>query len=181
MAGLAKAILVTIIGAAALFLLTHLAFLFPFYMTVVAETFNLANVAANDNYVKETYWENSLDSLIERPIFEKSWGWKSGDGWDTGNIRIKVTNANPDTGHNRAVGSDYEFDYNWDGGGPSPGGEYKPYCQRGEPIRVTVSAAYPLEITLWGRTLRREVPLSFSITTMGLKYYKDLDYEYLFD
>ena len=168
-----KAVLVAIISAAALFLLTHLAFIFPFYTTIVVETFNLANVAANDNYVKQTYWENSHDSLIERPIFKKSWDWNAGNGWDTGNIRITILNKDS----RNAVGDDDEFYYDWDGDGPSPTGEYKPYCQRGEKITVMVNAVYPFEITMFGQNIRRNVPMSFSITTVGLKYYKDLQYD----
>lgn len=175
-----KAVLVAIITAASLFVLTHLAFLFPFYMTVIIETFNLANVAANDNYVKQTYWNECLCSMKELPMFEKSWiEGGGGDGLETGNIRITVTNEYPSP-NNKAIGKDDEFAYNWDGPS-SPTGVYKPYCQRGEPVTVTVYAVYPFEITLWGRTLEREVPLSFSITTVGLKYYKDLDYDYLYN
>ena len=171
----AKTVLISILASIALYLLLQLAFFFPFYMTVVVETFNLANVAANDNYVKQSYYEDSLESLIDRPVFNKAWGWSSGDGWNTGNIRITVVNA--DGG--RAVGYDNEFDYDWDG--LSFGGETKPYRQRGETVTARVYAVYPLEITIWGKTVTYKVPVSFSITTVGLKYYKDLDYDYLYD
>ena len=180
MAAPIKAVLVAIISAAALFVLTHLAFIFPFYMTVIVETFNLANVAANDNYVKQTYWEESLENMIERPMFEKTWDWKKGDGWNTGNIRITVFYEHDGKDY-PARGMDDASRYSWDGDGPSPiNGEYKPYCQRGEKVTVTVSAVYPVEITMFAWEVKREVPLSFSITTVGLKYYKDLEYDDLY-
>lgn len=179
MTGPIKAVVVAVLSAAVLIIMTHLAFLFPFYMTVIVETFNLANVAANDNYVKQTYWEESLENIKELPMFEKTWKkGGGGNGLTTGNIRITVTNENPKP-NNKAIGKDDEFYYSWDGPLSSIG-EYKPYCQRGEPLTVTVYAVYPFEITLWGRKLEREVPMSFSITTVGLKYYKDLDYAYLY-
>ena len=162
----AKTVLIAILASIALYLLVQLAFFFPFYMTVVVETFNLANVAANDNYVKETYYNSSLDGLIARPVFSKAWDW------DTGNIWIKALNA---AGEN-AVGEDDEYAYNWDGPDPS-GGVSKPYRQRGEPVTVEVHAEYPLEITVWGKTVTRLVPVSFRITAVGLKYYKDLEYD----
>ncbi|HOA97866.1 MAG TPA: hypothetical protein PKK29_08850, partial [Acetivibrio saccincola] len=52
----------------------------------------------------------------------------------------------------------------------------KPYRQRGKPVTVEIRAVYPLSITLWGKEYERELPVSFSITTTGLKHYKDLDY-----
>jgi hypothetical protein len=181
MAAPIKAVLVALLSAAALIILTHLALLSPFYMTAIVETFNLANVAANDNYVKQMYYDESFKKLKELPMFKKSWEWGGGgDGWTSGNIIIKVENAYPDTAHNKAVGNNNEFEYNWDGDRPSSRGVYKPYCQRGKPIKITIYAVYPFEVMLGGRPLRRELPVSFSITTIGLKYYKDLDYDYLY-
>jgi len=171
-----KAILVAILTAAALFILTHLAFFFPFYLTIVTETFNLANVAANDNYVRESYLEDALDRLRERPIFERAVaanGEGNGNGWDTGAVQIRVYNVDGF----RAVGSDNPFDYSHiDGASPD-----KPYRQRGEPIDITIVAYYPFVVTMWGHELQILFPVSFSMTTIGLRYYKDLDYEFLWE
>jgi hypothetical protein len=52
----------------------------------------------------------------------------------------------------------------------------KPYRQRGEPLTVEIKAVYPFSITLWGKKLEREIPVQFSMSTTGLKHYKDLDY-----
>jgi len=152
-----KAVLAAIISVIIIYLLTQLAFFFPFYMTVVVETFNLSNVAANDNYVKETYYNASLDSLRDRPVFRK----------DPDSVRIEVFNSD---GRN-AVGDDDEFSYFNDSIDPV----LKPYRQRGEPVRVRVSAMYPVEIKLWGQPVPlRSIPVTFEITTIGLRYYKDL-------
>ena len=50
--------------------------------------------------------------------------------------------------------------------------------QRGETLTVTISAVYPLQVTLWGRLVEKEIPLSFTFKAVGLKHYKDLDYYY---
>ena len=161
MTSVIKAILTAIISATALIIVTQLVFFFPFYMTIVTETLNLANVAANDNYVKKTYYTDCLEGIKARPIFSKRSSSviieiKNADGWD-------------------AVGDDDEFSYSAYDDIALPGGGYKPYRQRGEAITVSVSAVYPLDLSLWGRPIHHDVPVSFQMTTIGLRYYKDLD------
>jgi len=190
MAGPVKAVLIAIIASAALMILTHLAFFFPFYITVVVETFNLANIAANDNYVRHDYWAESLEGLKDRPIFSKAYGWSPD------NISIEIIKGTPSSADKRrcdnlcaagsacngrcAVGYDgpYASAYFYDENGWAD--KAKPYRQRGEPITVTVRAVYPFEVTMWGRSVRQGWPVSFSITTIGLRYYKDLPYDDLF-
>lgn len=155
MQGIAKAVLITILVTICIMLFVNLVFFFPWYMTLVTETFNLSQVAASDNYIKHAYYEDALDRLKDRPIFRDK----------ADNISITVTN---DSGY-RAVGDNDETVY-----------EYlteleKPYRQRGKPVKVEVEAVYPLAITLWGHKLEREIPVSFSLTTIGLKHYKDLE------
>ena len=175
MAAAVKAILISLIATAALFLLVHLAFFFPFYMTIVVETFNLANVAANDNYVKYEYWRNSLDDLQNRPMFSKAWDIKQDC------IVIEAKKGARDENYGSAIGyageSGTDFYYDEEGWADQD----KPYRQRGFPVTVTVSASYPFEVSMWGRTVTRLWPVSFSITTIGLKYSKDLEYDYLYD
>ena len=171
MAAPIKAILIAIIASAALFVLTHLALFFPFYMTIIVETFNLANVAANDNYVKQMHYDAAFERLTQdRHLFSKTWQWDSGSGpdagWANGNVRIRVLNSD----NERAVGSNNEFDYI----DPAFIGT-KPYRQRGELITVYVGAAYPIEISMWNWTFRHTIDVSFSMDTIGLRYYKDLD------
>ena len=190
MAGPIKAVLVAIVASAALFILTQLAFFFPFYMTIVVETFNLANIAANDNYVRHDYWSESLDGLRERPIFSKAFSWNED------NISIEVIKGRPDPMDGRKCGNIcaagnacdgkcavgysgfYASAYFYDENGWADNA--KPYRQRGEPVTVTVRAVYPFEVTMWGRSIRREWPVSYHITTIGLRYYKDLPYDDLF-
>lgn len=155
MQGIAKAILTTIVVTICLMLFINLVFFFPWYMTLVTETFNLSQVAASDNYIKQEYYDDALDRLKDRPIFREK----------ADRIVITVTN---DSGYT-AVGDNDETVY-----------EYvteleKPYRQMGRPVKVEVKAVYPLSITLWGKKLERELPVSFSLTTIGLKHYKDLE------
>jgi hypothetical protein len=159
MAAPAKVALYGLVSAVLFVMITQAAIFFPFYMTVVLETFNIANIAANDNYVKQTYYDDALDNLRSRPIFSKS----------PASVRIDARRADIDY-VNSAVGNDDEFYYDENN---IPDNE-KPYRQRGERITVTVSADYALETPVWSTTIITRIPVSFSMTTIGLKYYKDL-------
>ena len=154
MQGFAKSILVAILVSVCLLLFTNLIFFFPWYMTLVVETFNLSQIAAGDNYVKHREYYGTLDNLKDKPIFRQK----------ADRINIDVLNADGLP----AIGYDNELDY------------YdlldKPYRQRGKLITVKISAEYPFSITLWGETLERPFPVSFRLKTPGLKHYKDLDY-----
>ncbi|MDD2234880.1 MAG: hypothetical protein PHV03_08275 [Desulfitobacteriaceae bacterium] len=158
MQGIAKAILISILVTICIMLFSNMIFFFPWYMTLVTETFNLSQVAANDNYIKQSYYDDALDRLQNRPIFRDK-------PYD---ITIKATN---DSGY-FAVGDDDETIY------LDLTEIEKPYRQRGRPIEVKVSAVYPFSITLWGKKLERELPVNFLLTTTGLKHYKDLEYYY---
>lgn len=174
MAAPVKAVLVAVIAAAALFILTQLAFFFPFYMTIVIETINLANVAADDNYVRYEYWESSLQRLQERAVFSKAYSW------DSSSISIEVVKGTPGDAHGSAIGDAREdgTDFYYDRTGWAD--RNKPYRQRGEPLTITVRAAYPFEVSMWGWSVSKLWPASFRMTTIGVKYYKDLPYDYLF-
>jgi len=155
MQSMAKAILVSILSAVAFLLFVNFIYFFPWYMTLVVETFNLSQAAANDNYVKETYYYDALDRIRERPVFrEKS------DG-----VKITVLNSLGKS----AVGLD---DALWYADLPDAD---KPYRQRGDAVTVTIEAVYPLKVTLWGKEISRDLPVSFSLKTIGLKHYKDLE------
>ncbi|NGM82822.1 hypothetical protein G5B47_10395 [Paenibacillus sp. 7124] len=156
MRGVAKAVLGVILSSVAILLLLNLAFFFPWYMTLISETYNVAQVVAGDNYMKELYYEDAMNRLRERPIFR--------DKEDK--IEISVTNADGRS----AIGDDDETIY-YD----RPESD-KPYLQRGEPLEVEIKAVYPFTVTLWGEKLERELPVSFKLSTTGLKHYKDLNY-----
>ena len=174
MAAPIKVVLVAITASAALFILTHLAFFFPFYMTVVIETFNLANVAANDNYIKYEYWDRSLTSLREQKMFEKSYEW------DHTNISVTAVKGSPGDSHGIAIGDIGEDGtaFYYDNNGFADAN--KPYRQRGEPVTVTVRAVYPFEVSMWAWNIELSLPVEYSITAIGLKYYKDLPYDDLY-
>ncbi|MEK3903597.1 hypothetical protein [Paenibacillus sp. FSL R7-0179] len=156
MRGVAKSFLVAIVVAASIMVFTNLVFFFPWYMTLVIETFNLSQVAAGDNYIKQSYYDDALKRLKERPIYREH------------PDQIEVEALNEDNG--RAIGNDDETVY------ANATELEKPYRQRGEPVTVTVRAVYPLSVRLWGEEIRTEIPVSFSLTSVGLKHYKDLDY-----
>ncbi|WP_199613906.1 hypothetical protein [Paenibacillus alkalitolerans] len=156
MRGIAKALLVAILASIGIMLFTNLIFFFPWYLTLVVETFNLSQAAASDNYIKQSYYDDALQRMKERPVFRE----KPED------IRITAVNESSYS----AIGSDNESSY------AALTELEKPYRQRGSPVTVTMSAVYPLSITLWGRKYEREVPVTFSLTTIGLKHYKDLNY-----
>ena len=134
--------------------LSQVAALFPFYMTIVVETFNLSNIAAADNYVKQPFYDASLEGLQERPLFNQN----------PERVEIEVLNS----AGRRAIGSADEFHYE------SADPMNKPYMQRGEELTVTVTALFPFEFSMWGQPVGVDVPISFSLTVAGLKYYKDL-------
>lgn len=162
MQGIAKAILITIITTAMILVFINLAFFFPWYLTLVVETYNVSQVVAGDNYLKQSNYEDALEKLQERPIFRD----KAND------IEITVVKKDMDIviANNNAIGNDDET-YYYD----LPEAD-KPYQQRGKPLKVEIKAVYPFSITLWGKPLELEFPVSFSMSTTGLKHYKDLDY-----
>lgn len=162
MRAFAKSILVSILVSVAILLFTNFIYFIPWYMTLVVETFNLSQAVASDNYLKHEYKEAVLEKLSKRPVYrdkanqivisavKEGGGEHSAEGWDDASLYEYV--------------SDLE----------------KPYNQRGLPVTVTIKAVYPLSIKLWGEKYEQEIPVSFSLTTTGLKHYKDLYYdEYL--
>ncbi|MFP4697783.1 MAG: hypothetical protein ACLFMO_03660 [Eubacteriales bacterium] len=156
MQSIAKAILKAILVTVCILLFVNLIFFFPWYMTLVVETFNLSQTAANDNYVKQEYYNNTLNRLKEHAIFNE----KSED------IEIIVLNSDGNT----AIGNNDETMY-------ENFSQYdKPYRQRGEPVTIEINAVYPLSITLWGKKYEREIPVSFQLEAIGLKHYKDLEF-----
>ncbi|MFB9324446.1 hypothetical protein ACFFSY_00635 [Paenibacillus aurantiacus] len=158
MRGIAKAVLITILTSVCIVFLTNMAFFFPWYLTLITETYGVTQVVAGDNYLKQSHYEDAMARLEERPIFRD----KASD--------IEITVKNED-GYD-AIGSDDETYYE------NAAEIDKPYRQRGKTLEVEVKAVYPFTITLWGRKLERELPVTFSLTATGLKHYKDLEYYY---
>jgi hypothetical protein len=171
MVGVAKTILIAIFAGVVFIIVLQVAFFFPFYMTMVVEAFNMSNIAANDNYIKKAYYDDAIGKLRDRPMFSKNKG-------TVNEAQILAVHDNESPPNNYAIepspGYDERF-YNSDEG-PTVAGVIKPYRQRGNTITVTVKAWYPLRMTLWGNEVAPvNIPVSFSMTTTTLKYYKDLD------
>ncbi|MBQ4900174.1 hypothetical protein KB559_15170 [Paenibacillus sp. Marseille-P2973] len=163
MRAFAKAILISMLVTVAIMLFTNFIYFFPWYTTLIVETFNVTQVVASDNYLKEEYKDDVLEKLKDRPIYRKK----------ADQIEISVKKRDSDTDDHSAEGRDASF-YE------ELSEEEKPYRQRGESVTVKISAVYPLSIKLWGKELEREIPVSFTLKTTGLKHYKDLPYyEYL--
>lgn len=156
MQGIAKGVLISIIVSIALMMLTSFIYFFPWYTTLLVETFNVSQIVAGDNYLKETYYEDTLDRLKDKPIYNKN----------PEDIEVVVKNED---GRN-AIGDDDETIY------ANSSESYKPYKQRGSTLEVELKAIYPLQVQIWGETYTKEIPVSFSMKTVGLKHYKDLDY-----
>lgn len=166
MRAFAKSILVSILVAAAIVVFTNFIYFFPWYTTLIVETFNVTQIVASDNYLKEEHRDNVLDSLKERPIFRQR----------AEDIEISVKKEPDDDNEHSAEGENDASMYE------AVSEDFKPYRQRGKPVTVTLRAVYPFNITLWGQEIEREFPVSFTLKTVGLKHYKDLPYyEYLED
>lgn len=156
MRGIAKITLYSIIISVAMLVLTSFIYFFPWYTTLVVETFNISQIAAGDNYLKRTYYNDTLERLKDKPIFREN------------PSAIKITVENED-GRN-AIGDDDETIYE------TLVEQDKPYKQRGHTLTIKLEASYPLKVKLWGHTYKKDVDVSFEMNTVGLKHYKDLDY-----
>lgn len=160
MRAFAKSILISILVSVAILLFTNFIYFFPWYMTLVVETFHLSQAVASDNYLTYDNKDYTLKRLKERPVYrdkadqivisakKDGGGENSAEGWDASSYEDALTD------------------------------EEKPYKQRGYPVTVRIEAVYPLSIKLWGEKYEREIPVSFSLTTTGLKHYKDLNKQY---
>ena len=185
MSSVVKLALYAILISIVVVFLSKMAALIPFYITMVTEAFTLANISAADNYLKRQHYEDSLEGLRSRPLYnvnadEVRIYVLNEDGAarlqsDVSNRSIEQKLASLNSDH-FAIGENNEFVYNATNG---PFG--KPYRQRGRPIQIIVTAVYPFQFMLWGRPAGFDVPVSFSITTIGLKYYKDLDADYFYE
>ncbi len=153
---IAKATIISIVVSIALLILTSFIYFFPWYTTLIVETFNVSQIVAGDNYLKQTYYDDTLWRLQDKPIYNKN----------PEDIILIVKNED---GRN-AIGDDDESIY------INSVENDKPYRQRGSTLEVEIKAIYPLQVTIWGRTYTKEIPVSFSMKTVGLKHYKDLDY-----
>lgn len=154
MSGIVKSIIWSILAAIIVLAFVSMAYFLPWYMTLIVETFNLSQVAATDNYVSRDAYDTTLERIKDMPIFNQ----------EADKIEIIVAQDEGDTTSTALEPTGGITESN------------KPYRQRGEPITVTISAQYPLQVRVWGKRIKKLIPVSFKITTVGLKHYKDLEY-----
>lgn len=167
MVSFARAILISIIAVISLIFFLNLAFFVPWYLTMVETGFALSQMIATDNYLRKEYYDNTLRELQGRPIFRER----------VGSIEIEAEHVNEGrTAIEAGLGGRLPADYYEQAD--------KPYVQMGEPVRVTVSAAYPLQMKLFGQNIHTLIPnlpdieVSFSMNTTATRHYKDLYYDY---
>jgi len=149
MAGFAKVILIAILVVTVFVVFTNFVLFFPWYMTLAYETYNLATVAANYNYLPRDEKEFVLNNLKSKPIFKEC----------------------PDK---IEISSDHEGEYSYDYYRDLDN-SLKPYVQRGETFYVEIRAAFPFRIELAGAERQIEYEVSFRLPVTGIRYYKDLE------
>ncbi|WP_410771619.1 hypothetical protein [Fontibacillus sp. BL9] len=162
MRGIAKAVLISIIVTISFMIFTNFIYFFPWYTTLIVETFNVTQQVASDNYLQKDYKDRVLKKLKDRPIYRDK----------ADEIEIFAKKKKDDLNEHSAEGGDASLYENL----PPEREDEKPYRQRGKPVTVTIKATYPLSVTLWGEKYEKDIDLSFSLTTTGLKHYKDLEY-----
>lgn len=160
MQGIAKATLCSIFIALFLLVLSSFIYFFPWYTTLVVETFNVSQIVAGDNYLKESYYQEALEHLNDTPLFD----YYQSDSDKCVQITVK-NESNRD-----AIGVDDETYYE------TMNEEQKPYGQRGRTLTVTIRATYPLKVRIMGNDYAAPITLTCSLKTVGLKHYKDLEY-----
>ncbi|GIO85881.1 hypothetical protein J25TS5_28130 [Paenibacillus faecis] len=161
MRAFAKSILISILVTVAIIVFTNFIYFFPWYTTLIVETFHVSQKVASDNYLKKDYRDEVLEELQKRPIFNQR----------PDDIQISVRKVKDDDDEHSAEGdTDAKVYENLDD-------DSKPYRQRGKPVTITLSAVYPFKMKLWGREIEQEFPVSFTMKTIGLKHYKDLPYD----
>jgi hypothetical protein len=175
MVGFARTVLVVLIAAVSIVLFMNLAFFFPWYLSMVESGFAVSQMVATDNYLKNDNYERMMEKLTTLPIFRER------------QSSIKITAVHDNGGGADAIERTYthspEYYYGLDE-------DMKPYVQMGKPVLVTVSASYPLQISLFGKPLHEllqnlpdpeffDIKTSFKMTTTTTKHYKDLPYTYV--
>jgi len=162
MAGFLKAVLVAIITVAAILVFMNMAFFFPWYMEIIQTTFEVSQMVSTENYVPYDYHEDTLRELRDKPIFRER----------AAMTRIEAVHEDGrgaiEQYGRRDVNDYYTLDLN-----------DKPYDQMGKLVTVTVHASYPFRMKLFGKQLEAaDIPVSFTMTTVTTRHYKDLEYNF---
>jgi len=167
MAGFAKAILITILAAVSIMLLFNMAFFFPWYLEIIDTTFQVAQLIATDNYLTYDNYHTVYDELRGKPIFRER------AGADQLMIEAFHEGYRTDSAIENSIHS-LEYYYALDDENA------KPYVQMGNLVTVTITANYPFRMQFLGEPITlNDFPVTFSMTTVTTKHYKDLDYDYI--
>ena len=168
MAGFGRAVVIALLAVSSLMLFLNIAFFFPWYFTLVEKGFAISQMIATDNYLRSDYYNDIMyEFQYELPIFCEYPDDITIEAWHIDEGRTAIESETP--------GRKPEDYY---------GEAYTPYVQMGCPVRISLSASYPLRMMLFGRDIHELLPLlpnitaSFNLTTTTTKHYKDLEYTY---
>lgn len=162
--GFAKAIVVVILAVAFIVVMVNMAFFFPWYSELIERTFQVSQMVSTDNYLSYDKYTLVYDNICAEPIFKER----------TADIKIEAVH---ESGKNAI-----EMDGPWDVNThyyPLDDESSKPYEQMGKLVDITIHAAYPFRMQMFGRDITvADIPVSFQITTTTTHHYKDLPYNY---
>jgi len=164
MSGFLKTILMAILTVAAILVFFNMAFFFPFYIEVIQTAFHVSQMISTENYLPYDQYQSILDGLRGRPIFNDR----------AAGVQIEARHSNGKDAIERqgpysASGHYYYLSDEWE----------KPYLQMGNLVTVTVRAVYPFRMQILGRQITAaDIPITFNMTTVVTRHYKDLDYDY---
>ena len=165
MAGFLKAFLIAIIAVAALVLFMNMAFFFPWYLEIIQTTFEVSQWVATYNYLDSDNYERIHTDLSEKPIFRER------------KTAVAITAYHDGDKTRDAI--DQVLPYNMSLSYYDEDPTKKPYVQMGNMVEITVSAAYPFRMQIFGEPLvLADINVSFPMTTTTTRHYKDLPYNY---
>jgi len=153
MKAIANSILATILISLFIITFTNFIILFPWYLTLVFETMNLSSDVATVNGVTKNMVDNVILNLEDKPLFKR----KMSD--------LKIFISSSDSGSDVEVQKAVFSDDN----------EVKYRRQRGKKIKVGIEAVFPFDIKVFGNTYSYQIPIRFNLSTIGVRYYKDLE------
>jgi hypothetical protein len=163
MVGFAKAILIAILAAVATVIFTNMVFFFPWYLEIVETTFVVSQIVTTDNYLAYDEYQTALDTLKEKPIFK--------DRESLVSIEARHESGRDAIERVGPYDTDEHY-YNLDE-------DLKPYEQMGNLVTITIRAAYPFRMHLFGTTINLpDIPVSYVMSTTTSHHYKDLPYDY---
>jgi hypothetical protein len=186
--GLVRAIILVMVAVPSLVLFLNLAFFFPWYLTMVETGFTVSQTIASNNYLPCEEHDRMMDKLLEYPVFKKRAQDIEIKAWHIDADKDAIEHT--DTKKTYLCGKNLHDASCCYYGDPTLGADEddykgKPYVQMGHLVQITVTAAYPLQLTLFGKDIHDfdglnfpDIEVSFVMNTTTTKHYKDLYYPY---